>query len=585
MGDVLESTVNSSQPLVVSSTIRKAVDEVSPVERFLQSGNGDNLDNSYPISLASQNIIGGVDTQIQQPRHPVHSSHQSHGHSPSSHPEGLHSIPTDNSHICTRWEMATHPQFRNSSTEFQLSMVTDGYQAYTASSVPSLANAVYYTYPNPRYLPIYYSPPVPQYTPQTIPGAQLPSPQGTYFYAPGYPHPYPQNHSLVTTPTLNAPHQQSPLHPPPARWSPVQHPIAQYVYIRNTFTPKAGPRPMQPSFSHPAPSRQQGVDPQQPSEAPFRYIRRHSHPSRYPPVRERLSDFELLQLPHSGWTQVTRGNSQSDSQIIGSTTTAPASNILDSSTTYTYPTPPLSSSIQLPDAHVGDGASPAQAAETRVTISGTHPALHRGPPRKPRQSGHALWVGNLPPGTNVIELKDHFSRGAINEIESVFHISKSNCAFINYKTDAACNEAMVRFHDNRFKGARLVCRLRKNSVGPPPGAAMSRDRTISAEGMVEQEVQSERWVKIGMQAIEGVDMNEGDTRAREKHKDRIFILKSLTVEDLDLSVKDSVWATQSHNEEVLNRAFEVCTRIRLPRNILTIESTDIRKCLSYFLGK
>src|SRR3978361_1875901 len=85
----------------------------------------------------------------------------------------------------------------------------------------------------------------------------------------------------------------------------------------------------------------------------------------------------------------------------------------------------------------------------------------RGPPRKPKQSGHALWVGNLPPATHIIDLKDHFSRDAIDDIESVFLISKSNCAFVNYKAEASCAAAMTRFHDSRFQGVRLVCRLRR----------------------------------------------------------------------------------------------------------------------------
>ena len=40
-------------------------------------------------------------------------------------------------------------------------------------------------------------------------------------------------------------------------------------------------------------------------------------------------------------------------------------------------------------------------------------------------------------------------------------------------------------------------------------------------------------------------------------KDKFFIVKSLTVEDLELSVRNGVWATQSHNEEALNKAYEV----------------------------
>jgi hypothetical protein len=40
-------------------------------------------------------------------------------------------------------------------------------------------------------------------------------------------------------------------------------------------------------------------------------------------------------------------------------------------------------------------------------------------------------------------------------------------------------------------------------------------------------------------------------------KDKFFIVKSLTVEDLELSVRNGIWATQSHNEETLNKAYQV----------------------------
>ena len=190
--------------------------------------------------------------------------------------------------------------------------------------------------------------------------------------------------------------------------------------------------------------------------------------------------------------------------------------------------------------------------------------LPRGPPRKPRQSGHALWVGNLPPGTNVFELKDFFSDGASKEIESVFLISKSNCAFINYKTDVSCNDAMTRFHDSRFKGVRLVCRLRRNSTTAP--GATSRTETPNEGSHRRQDRKDEIGSDIDKPEATGSAGKPrqpsrigGDPQGdcREIVKDRIFIVKSLTVEDLDLSVKNGVWATQSHNEEILNEAFDV----------------------------
>lgn len=174
------------------------------------------------------------------------------------------------------------------------------------------------------------------------------------------------------------------------------------------------------------------------------------------------------------------------------------------------------------------------------------PGTPRGPPRKPKQSGYALWVGNLPPGSNLVDLKDHFSRDAINDIESVFLISKSNCAFVNYKTAAACVSAQERFHDSRFQGVRLVCRLRKGFTAPGSGPRSRADETAAnpAGDSSHQEPEAASATPVG----------ENPTRMVSRY----FVVKSLTVEDLDLSKQSGIWATQDHNEATLNQAYEVC---------------------------
>ena len=70
--------------------------------------------------------------------------------------------------------------------------------------------------------------------------------------------------------------------------------------------------------------------------------------------------------------------------------------------------------------------------------------LPRGPPRKPKRSGFALWVGNLPRDVALEELKEFF---ALDGLESIFLIRKSNCAFVNYKTEEACSLALSMFND------------------------------------------------------------------------------------------------------------------------------------------
>jgi RNA recognition motif-containing protein len=197
-----------------------------------------------------------------------------------------------------------------------------------------------------------------------------------------------------------------------------------------------------------------------------------------------------------------------------------------------------------------------------------HPApassIPRGPPRKPKQSGHALWVGNLPPGTTVVALKDHFSREATKDIESLFLISKSNCAFVNYRSEASCTAAMHRFHDSRFNGVRLVCRLRRSSApasGVPTGpsamvgnqqAHVSPPRTPKPDGEVIASLQD--GVPASPPQKDGEEAPEAAISSS-----KYFIVKSLTLQDLELSVRNGIWATQSHNEDILNKAFRVST--------------------------
>jgi hypothetical protein len=45
-------------------------------------------------------------------------------------------------------------------------------------------------------------------------------------------------------------------------------------------------------------------------------------------------------------------------------------------------------------------------------------------------------------------------------------------------------------------------------------------------------------------------------------KDKFFIVKSLTVESLELSVRSGIWVTQPHNEVAFNKAYQVC-RLRI----------------------
>lgn len=56
---------------------------------------------------------------------------------------------------------------------------------------------------------------------------------------------------------------------------------------------------------------------------------------------------------------------------------------------------------------------------------------------------------------------------------------------------------------------------------------------------------------------------ETETIPASTSSNKFFIVKSLTLQDLEMSVRNGIWATQSHNEDVLNKAFRVSTQCSL----------------------
>jgi hypothetical protein len=148
-------------------------------------------------------------------------------------------------------------------------------------------------------------------------------------------------------------------------------------------------------------------------------------------------------------------------------------------------------------------------------------------------------------------------------LESLFLISKSNCAFANFKDEATCVDAQHKLHDSKFQSVRLVSRLRKSTVegaggataptgpsaGPTSSGSPSNEETPSASA---SEVGSPNPASAQQAAPKA-----SNTGVDGIQQDRFFVLKSLTTEDLELSVHTGVWATQSHNEETLNKAFKV----------------------------
>ncbi|KAF9289700.1 hypothetical protein BGZ68_008782 [Mortierella alpina] len=241
-----------------------------------------------------------------------------------------------------------------------------------------------------------------------------------------------------------------------------------------------------------------------------------------------------------------------------------------------------------------------------------------GPPpalqKKPKELDKAMWVGNVLNDTTVAELQAVFeaepteAEGDVEHDipESIFILSKSNCAFVNYSSHEAVDRAVRRFHDREFKNTRLVCRPRKDPAsdyvnkGPPSNRFQhqalhygqppymsesmgyySHDHPLLTQRMDPRYELSDVQTRIERMRLEtspapGSSSSGGDGSTslepfKQKDKggskksrstsslgyaeSRYFILKGLNDEDLKLSVQYGLWATQDHLVPVLNEAF------------------------------
>ena len=127
-------------------------------------------------------------------------------------------------------------------------------------------------------------------------------------------------------------------------------------------------------------------------------------------------------------------------------------------------------------------------------------------PKSPaHRSDWVMWVGNVPSDMTPDNLRAFFNRslpprssnqsrqspdlGQVHGgVSSVFLIPRSNCAFVNFKSESQLEAAIARFHDKpiRFRHPRLVCRVRKRTDDLKAGVGAQRDGSMHIKWIKEQ---------------------------------------------------------------------------------------------------
>ena len=253
-------------------------------------------------------------------------------------------------------------------------------------------------------------------------------------------------------------------------------------------------------------------------------------------------------------------------------------------------------------------------------------SYHPKPPA--HRSEWVMWTGNVPSDVKQDELREFFNQSlpplSPAQIEApkdgqpiyggvsvVFLISRSNCAFVNFESEAQLEAAIARFNGQPIRPddqrcPSLVCRVRRREDDLMSGVGAQRGSSMHIKWVKEQQARVQnaktdtaslskdmtrhpsplsvspddsRWIGEGQVSTHSnlsyspsIASTNSDILTRY-FPQRYFIVKSLTQVmypaslqpatisftlsqyDLDLSVQKNIWATQRHNEEILDQAY------------------------------
>ncbi|CAG8727657.1 18894_t:CDS:2, partial [Acaulospora morrowiae] len=221
-------------------------------------------------------------------------------------------------------------------------------------------------------------------------------------------------------------------------------------------------------------------------------------------------------------------------------------------------TPPLSVRYLKPPSAGGDSGFSSRRSSFDQSRNFEYSPQRIHQQNKPKELDKALWVGNLPDSTTHEELKEFF-------------------ADENMETHEAVVDAVEKYNEKEFKGIKLVCRPRKqtpadlkksgsrsslvseNTSPPTPSEAGSTESSSTRSRRSSVPPRQ----RIRQSSITSASTTSPISPSKPPSQNRYFILKSLTQDDLDISVQNGLWATQPHNEAPLNRAFKSAEHVYL----------------------
>ena len=289
---------------------------------------------------------------------------------------------------------------------------------------------------------------------------------------------------------------------------------------------------------------------------------------------------------------------------------------------------PATAPAVAPAAAASEGRGPAVSSTANgVPLTGADAgaAVPNGPVSEDqtqvKRSNFVMWCGNVPSDATIDELNQFFEQippefvvpradapsdapsdaasppATANSAEdvpdmsagilSIFIMSRSNCAFVNYVSETSLERACAFFHGKPLRARpgcpRLVCRPRRLEDAEYAGVAAQRGKGVHTNWYRQQrqlqreQRREQRATNSAVNAREANDTRDGTNDSdslsfastnssllrQPLFGHRYFILKSRNAEALVTALRTNVWSTQPHNEGVLDQAFRNSAAVTL----------------------
>ncbi|EXJ76044.1 uncharacterized protein A1O5_00552 [Cladophialophora psammophila CBS 110553] len=182
--------------------------------------------------------------------------------------------------------------------------------------------------------------------------------------------------------------------------------------------------------------------------------------------------------------------------------------------------------------------------------------LLQGPGKSPstHEIQHALWVGNIPSETNILDLKDFFLDVTPNDLISLSYNPASRYAFANFSKESARITAIVHAASTLFRENRLDCRIRSEgqprSVKVSYGLSAGDNRNIAVPKPTDDQKQKAKELAF----FPDCDVDQND-------KEKFFIIKSFTLEAIRQSLETNLWYIPQRHACRSNYAFRTARKV------------------------